>query len=633
MAVGCFGRALVCFLMVGQLDSVLLFPLAFVALVLSKGHAVAKSSLVPAVVRNDSELVEANSRLSLIAIVASLVGGLPAAGVVAVFDARGSLLMATVVFGVRRVPRDAHPRRARPRGPPETSEERAELSIPSIRFAGDRDGGHARVRRLPHLPARVPAEEAGIGSVGVRARARGERGGRALRRDRDAAPAARARGGVDPRRLAAGVGVRRAARGARRRDRRRDGDRVHRGGRRGGRPDRLRQPACTATARSTSAVARSPGSRPASSSHGWPARWCRWRCSTSSIAGSGFFMLALVLFFSGLSYVGRACAPGTSGAGRGPAPPAITEKPPELGAGDRRDCLTVDVELRAVTEDELDEFVLADGYGFGFRWGIDESAAWPRQEMERTVAAIADGDIVATGRNYTLELTMPGGAVVPTGGVSWISTRPFPPPARPAHAGDALPRRGEPRARRARVAAHRVRRRDLPALRLRGRDPGPDVRVPACRHRLPRCRSRTACGCAWWSPTSRDAIATALLERIRPTRTGCGVAPGRVVGRRMGVGGMDRRRSAGSTWSSRSTANRPATRSTRSTVHGARATPRRSSPSATCSRSPRRPSWRSGTSSRTSTRRSRCARGTAPSTTRCPWLLTDARARPRHQRA
>ena len=49
MAVGCFGRALVCFLMIGQLHTVLLFPLAFVALVLSKGHAVAKSSLVPAV--------------------------------------------------------------------------------------------------------------------------------------------------------------------------------------------------------------------------------------------------------------------------------------------------------------------------------------------------------------------------------------------------------------------------------------------------------------------------------------------------------------------------------------------------------------------------------------------------------
>jgi len=83
----------------------------------------------------------------------------------------------------------------------------------------------------------------------------------------------------------------------------------------------------------------------------------------------------------------------------------------------------VDVDLRAVTEDELAEFVLADGYGFGFRWGVDDSAAWPRHEMDRTVAAIVDGDMVATGRNYTLELTLPGDAIVAAGGVSWISTR------------------------------------------------------------------------------------------------------------------------------------------------------------------------------------------------------------------
>jgi len=135
MAVGCFGRAVVCFLMVGQLHSVLLFPLAFVALVLAKGHSVAKAALVPAVVRNDSELVEANSRLSLISVVASLAGGLPAAAIVAVFDARGSLLLATAVFVfagflAMRIPAAGKP------NPPETVEERAELAIPSIRFAG-----------------------------------------------------------------------------------------------------------------------------------------------------------------------------------------------------------------------------------------------------------------------------------------------------------------------------------------------------------------------------------------------------------------------------------------------------------------------------------------------------------------
>jgi hypothetical protein len=135
MAVGCFGRALVCFLMVGQLHTVLLFPLAFVALVLSKGHAVAKSSLVPTVVRDESALVEANSRLSLIGVIASVVGGLPAAGLVAVFDARFSLMMAAIVFAVAGVLSTRIQAAARPAAP-ETVEERAELAIPSIVFAG-----------------------------------------------------------------------------------------------------------------------------------------------------------------------------------------------------------------------------------------------------------------------------------------------------------------------------------------------------------------------------------------------------------------------------------------------------------------------------------------------------------------
>ncbi len=135
LAVGCFGRALVCFLMIGQLDSILLFPLAFVALVLSKGHAVAKSSLVPTVVADDDGLVEANSRLSLIGVVASVAGGLPAAGLVAVFDARFSLFLASAVFGLAGFLSMRIQAAARPSAP-ETAEERAEMAIPSIVYAG-----------------------------------------------------------------------------------------------------------------------------------------------------------------------------------------------------------------------------------------------------------------------------------------------------------------------------------------------------------------------------------------------------------------------------------------------------------------------------------------------------------------
>ena len=56
-------RIVVQLLMIGFSDDIALFPLVFVALVLQKTYAVSKSALVPAVVRSDRELVEANSKL------------------------------------------------------------------------------------------------------------------------------------------------------------------------------------------------------------------------------------------------------------------------------------------------------------------------------------------------------------------------------------------------------------------------------------------------------------------------------------------------------------------------------------------------------------------------------------------
>ncbi len=60
------GRAITCALLVQQLDNLLFYPLAFLMLVFGKGYQIAKSALVPTTVRNDAELVEANSKLSLI---------------------------------------------------------------------------------------------------------------------------------------------------------------------------------------------------------------------------------------------------------------------------------------------------------------------------------------------------------------------------------------------------------------------------------------------------------------------------------------------------------------------------------------------------------------------------------------
>lgn len=57
-------------------DSVLLFPEAFAMLVLAKTYQIAKSSVVPAAVTGDHELVEANSKLQILAGIGSLVAGL-----------------------------------------------------------------------------------------------------------------------------------------------------------------------------------------------------------------------------------------------------------------------------------------------------------------------------------------------------------------------------------------------------------------------------------------------------------------------------------------------------------------------------------------------------------------------------
>jgi MFS family permease len=94
-------RCVVCVLMVGNLKSNWLFPLAFVQLVLSKTYAVSKSSLVPTVVRNESELVEANAKLGL----ASAVAGFAVAPVALLFrklfnGGSGVMLLAAITFGL-----------------------------------------------------------------------------------------------------------------------------------------------------------------------------------------------------------------------------------------------------------------------------------------------------------------------------------------------------------------------------------------------------------------------------------------------------------------------------------------------------------------------------------------------------
>ncbi len=93
-------RIVIQLLMIRFVDDIALFPLVFVALVLQKTYIVSKSALVPAVVRNETELVEANSKLGLIAGVAGAVAVAPAAALQLGVGTAATLTYGALLFGI-----------------------------------------------------------------------------------------------------------------------------------------------------------------------------------------------------------------------------------------------------------------------------------------------------------------------------------------------------------------------------------------------------------------------------------------------------------------------------------------------------------------------------------------------------
>lgn len=96
-------RALTALYMASVIDRLLLFPAAFVYLVLSKTHSVAKSALVPGVVESDDDLVDANSKLALIGVVMGFVAAIPGVPIVHFAGGRWVLRLAAVVFAAGAV--------------------------------------------------------------------------------------------------------------------------------------------------------------------------------------------------------------------------------------------------------------------------------------------------------------------------------------------------------------------------------------------------------------------------------------------------------------------------------------------------------------------------------------------------
>jgi predicted MFS family arabinose efflux permease len=120
IAAACVGRAAMCLLLVSHVRTLLLYPEVFTILILSKTHSVAKSALVPRLVRDDEQLVRANSALSRTNVMFGAAGGAVAAGVLALGGARWVLGLAAVLYAsatitTLRIPKPApvHPAPAR----------------------------------------------------------------------------------------------------------------------------------------------------------------------------------------------------------------------------------------------------------------------------------------------------------------------------------------------------------------------------------------------------------------------------------------------------------------------------------------------------------------------------------------
>ncbi|MGI9624817.1 MAG: MFS transporter [Acidimicrobiales bacterium] len=132
-------RVLFCLLMINNLDSLLLFPLAFGFLVLQKGYAIAKAAIVPTTVTTHDELVLKNSRLALLSGVAGFTGAAPAALAQLIGGPGWSVALAVVAFALAFVASLKLPRVAVATAPP-GEVERAELRRGGIVLAASATG-------------------------------------------------------------------------------------------------------------------------------------------------------------------------------------------------------------------------------------------------------------------------------------------------------------------------------------------------------------------------------------------------------------------------------------------------------------------------------------------------------------
>lgn len=133
LATTALGRGILCLFVAGDIRNVFLYPEAFGVLVLEKTYSIAKSALVPTLVREDADLVAANARLAQVSTLAGLIAGASAAGILALGGATpvlrvGSLAYFGAAITAMRVPAEIGPL-------PERTLERRQLQSPMVRLA------------------------------------------------------------------------------------------------------------------------------------------------------------------------------------------------------------------------------------------------------------------------------------------------------------------------------------------------------------------------------------------------------------------------------------------------------------------------------------------------------------------
>jgi hypothetical protein len=96
-------RAVLAFMVVRHLDSLLFYPEAFGMLVLGKVYTISKSAVVPGTVRTDEELVEANSKLTVLSALVVVVAAAPGGLFLWLGGAQWTLALAGLCFAVGTV--------------------------------------------------------------------------------------------------------------------------------------------------------------------------------------------------------------------------------------------------------------------------------------------------------------------------------------------------------------------------------------------------------------------------------------------------------------------------------------------------------------------------------------------------